>query len=57
VFVPVHATRALNHVIRFKGGGIKPCKAFISVNYSARYQAMRDDGSSKTDSKKRETGC
>jgi hypothetical protein len=53
VFVPVHATRALYHVIRFKGGGIKPCKASITANYSARYQAMRDDGSSKSDSKKR----
>jgi hypothetical protein len=53
VFVPVHATRALNHVIRFKGGGIKPCKASIPANYLARYQAMRDDGSSKADYKKR----
>ncbi len=40
-------------MIRFKGGGIKPCKASIPANYSARYQAMRDDGSSKGDSKKR----
>jgi hypothetical protein len=53
VFVPVHATHALYHVIWFKGGGIKPCKASIPANYSARYQAMRDDGSSKSDSKKR----
>ena len=48
-----HATRALYHVIRFKGGGIKPCKASIPANYLARYQAMRDDGSSKADYKKR----
>jgi len=40
-------------VIRFKGGGIKPCKASIPANYSAPYQAMRDCGSSKADSKKR----
>jgi hypothetical protein len=40
-------------MIRFKGGGIKPCKASIPANYFARYQAMRDDGSSKADSKKR----
>jgi hypothetical protein len=53
VFVPVHATRALYHVIRLKGRGIKPCKASIPANYLARYQAMRDDGSSKADSKKR----
>ena len=53
MFVPVHATRALYHVIRFKGGGIKPCKASIPANYSARYHAMRDYGSSKADSKKR----
>jgi hypothetical protein len=52
VFVPVHATRALYHVNRIKGGGIKPCKASIPANYLARYQAMRDDGSSKADSKK-----
>jgi len=53
VFVPVHATRALYHVNRIKGGGIKPCKASIPANYLARYQAMRDDGSNKADSKKR----
>jgi len=34
------------------GKGIKPCKASIPANYLARYQAMRDDGSSKADSKK-----
>ncbi len=56
MFVPVHATRALYHVIRFKGGGIKPCKASIPANYSARYQAMamRDCGSSKAGSKKQD---
>ena len=32
VFVPVHATRALYHVNRVKGGGIKPCKASIPAN-------------------------
>ena len=53
VFVPVHATRALCHVIRGKGGGIKPCKASIPANYFARYQALRDCGSSKAESKKR----
>ena len=53
VFVPVHATRALCHVIRGKGGGIKPCKASIPANYLARYQALRDCGSSKAESKKR----
>jgi hypothetical protein len=53
VFVPVHATCALHHVTRVKGGGIKPCKASIPANYLARYHAMRDDGSSKADSKKR----
>ena len=53
MFVPVHATRALCHVIRGKGGGIKPCKASIPANYFARYQALRDCGSSKAESKKR----
>ncbi len=52
MFVPVHATRALYHVIRCKGGGIKPCKASIPANYFARYQAIRDCGSSKAESKK-----
>ena len=55
VFVPVHATRALYHVIWVKGGGFKPCKASIPANYLAQYQAMRDDGSSNADSK--EKGC
>jgi hypothetical protein len=32
---------------------MKACKASIPANYSAQYQAMRDDGSSKSDSKKR----
>ncbi len=40
-------------MIQFKGGDIKPCMASIPANYCARYQAMRDDGSSKADSKKR----
>ena len=31
VFVPVHATRALYHVIRFKGGDIKPWLPFQST--------------------------
>jgi hypothetical protein len=52
LFVPVHATRALYHVLRLKGGGIKPCKASIPANYLSRYQAMRDDGESQADSKK-----
>jgi hypothetical protein len=38
VFVPVHATR-LFHVLRLRGGGIKPCKAAIPANYLAQYQA------------------
>ena len=52
-FVPAHATRALYHVIRLTGKGIKPCKASIPANYLARYQALLDDGSSKSESKKR----
>jgi hypothetical protein len=52
VFVPVHATRALFHVLRLRRGGIKPCKAAIPDNYLAQYQALRDKGESRADSKK-----
>ncbi len=53
MFVPVHATRALFHVLRLRGGGIKPYKAAIPVNYLAQYQALKDKGESQADSKKR----
>jgi hypothetical protein len=51
VFVPVHATRALFHVLWLREGGIKPCKAAIPANYLAQYQALRDKGESRSDSK------
>ncbi len=52
MFAPVHATPALFHVLRLRGGGIKPCKAAIPANYLAQYQALRDKGESQADSKK-----
>jgi hypothetical protein len=51
-FVPIHATHALFHVLRLRGGGIKPCKAAIPANFSAQYQALRDKGESQADCKK-----
>ena len=53
MFVPVHATCALFHVLRLREGGIKPCKAAILANYLAQYQELRDKGESRADSKKR----
>ncbi len=43
----------LFHVLRLRGGGIKPCKAAIPANYLAQYQALRDKGESRADSIKR----
>ncbi len=53
MFVPAHATCALFHELRLRGGGIEPCKAAILSNYLAQYQALRDKGESQADSKKR----
>ena len=37
-----HATRALRHVLKLKGGDIAICKAVISARYQDRYQALYD---------------
>jgi hypothetical protein len=52
VFVLVHTTCALFHVLRLRGGGIKPCKVAIPANYLAQYQALTDKGESRANSKK-----
>ena len=41
-FKPRHATRAMRHVLKLKGGDIAICKAGISVSYRDRYQALYD---------------
>ena len=39
-FTPLHATRALKHVLKIKKGGIIACKALIPPWYLARYTAL-----------------
>jgi len=39
-FTPLHATRALKHVLKIKKGGIIACKALIPPRYLARYTAL-----------------
>ena len=53
LFVPVHATRALSHVLRLKKAGIKACSVSIPANYLSRYEGMRYNAASLADSKKR----
>jgi len=38
-FKPRHATRAMRHVLKLKGGDIAIYKAVISARYQDRYQA------------------
>ena len=44
-FKPRHATRAMRHVLKLKGGDIAICKAVISARYRDRYQALNDRSS------------
>ena len=44
-FKPRHATRAMRHVLKLKGGDIAICKAVISARYRDRYQALYDRSS------------
>ena len=39
-FKPRHATRALRHVLKLKGGDIAICRAVITVRYREQYQAF-----------------
>ena len=41
-FTPVHATRALAHVLRKKRCNIQVCMAIIPKQYQVRYQALHD---------------
>jgi hypothetical protein len=51
-FTPLHATRALKHVLKTKKGGIIACKAFIPPWYLARYTALSGYHSDRIESGK-----
>ena len=51
-FTPLHATRALKHVLKIKKGGIIACKALIPPRYLARYQALSGYHSDRIESGK-----
>ena len=52
-FKPRHATRAMRHVLKLKGGDIAICKAVISVRYRDRYQALYDRQFARVESKRK----
>ena len=52
-FKPRHATRAMRHVLKMKGGDIAICKAVIIARYRDRYQALYDRQFTRIDSKRK----
>ena len=52
-FKPRHATRAMRHVLKMKGGDIAICKAVISARYRDRYQALYDRQFARVDTKRK----
>ena len=54
-FTPVHATRALKHVLKIKKGGINACKALTPPQYLARYRALSGYHSDRIESGKQTT--
>ena len=54
-FKPRHATRAMRHVLKLKGGDIAICKAVISARYQDRYryQALYDRQFTRVDRKRK----
>ena len=52
-FRPIHATRALYHVIKDKKLGIKGCKAAIPPRYAARYSILAARAAAKKAKNKR----
>ena len=54
-FTPLHATRALKHVLKIKKGGIIACKALIPPRYLARYTALSGYHSDRIESGKQTT--
>ncbi len=57
IFAPRHALRALQHVLKIKGGDIAVCKTAILDKFLKRYQALYDSGRGRIDSKKRLSNC
>jgi hypothetical protein len=56
-FAPRHASRALQHVLKIKGGNIAVCRAAILDKFLKRYQALYDSGRGRIESKKRSSNC
>lgn len=52
-FVPVHATRAVTHVLKIRNEGIAICKAAIPDANRERYLALRTEGTAKGAARKR----
>jgi hypothetical protein len=57
IFASKHASRALRHVLKIKGGNIAVCKAAILDKFLKRYQALYDSGRGRIDSKKHLSNC
>jgi hypothetical protein len=51
-FSPMHATRALKHLLKIKKCDIQVCKAVVPPQYLIRYQALHDAGSDAKSARK-----
>ena len=51
-FTPVHATRAISHVLKIKKCNIAVCTAMIPNNYFIRYKALHDESKQSKDARK-----
>ena len=56
-FTPLHATRALKHVLKIKKGGIIDCKALIPPRYLAQYTALSGYHSNAVCPRRCSKGC
>ena len=52
-FIPVHATRALAHLLKKTKCDIRVCKAIIPLQYLVRYEALYDASKQSKDARKR----
>ena len=52
-FTPVHATRALAHLLKKKKCDVRVCKAIIPPQYLVRYEALYDASKRSKDARKR----
>ena len=57
IFVPRHASRAMQHLLKIKTGDIAICKAFIPPSYLARYKALYESGQVWMVTKKHASQC